>query len=411
MKKLLIFALAVVILAAVTLPVFAAEDEKKPLPGGDEKTSAAGSDENSTGQRVRGSPRRIDSAGNTFIMARTARQTGRTEGDLAAFGGDAEVSRGVGGDVFAAGRNVLVTDDEELQSIAAAGANVNIHVKDARNIYAAGGDIDIQADNTAKGVYAAGLSVTLAGSVTDAFIAAASVNVSGTVEKNLTIRAGSVTFDPDATVGGEITIFSRRRPALPASIDPSKVTYKTPGALGALTGASFAERTTLQRLGLIFAVSGIAAAMLLSFALNAIRGSFFHARAQGFKRLFWQDILRGFAGVIVIPVAVLLLLLSVVGVPVGIVLLLVYVAALYLSPIVSGVIFGRLIFPKRSRFLSGVIVTLFLQLLMLVPYLGIVVTAASALFGVGTLISAIPPSHARFHRVKGASAQRAADVG
>ena len=391
MKKLLIVALVVFILAAAALPALAAENSDNPKQNGGTQNTI---EENNGGPLRRRRDRKLESADNTFIMAGTARQTNRTEGDLAALGVDAEVSRGVGGDVFTAGRNVLVTDDEKLQNVAAAGANVNIHVKSARNIYAAGGDIDVQADENVKGVYIAGLSVTLSGTLTDAIIAAASVNIAGTIDKNLTIRAGNVTFDPDATVGGEITIFSKKRPVLPASIDPSKVTYKTPGVFGRLTDSG-AEQTVFGRLTLLLTISGVVAAALLSLVLNAMRGGFFHERAEGFRRFFWRDMLRGFAGVIITPVLALLLLVSVVGAPVGLLLLLLYAVALYLAPIVSGVVLGRLIFPKLSRFLSGAVVTLFVWLLMLVPYLGIAVTIASVLLGTGTLISAIPPRRNR----------------
>ena len=417
---MLAIALALFILASAALPAFAAEAgkadetteaEKSIEDGGSEKAaekpeeksaldakgsrrklnSTDGADSSESGVTRSRKARIIDSADNKFILARDARQTSRIDGDYAAVGDDAEVSRGVGGDVFAAGRNVLVTDDEELQNVAVAGANVNVHVKNARNIYAAGGDIDIQADDGAKGIYVAGLSVALSGAVTDAYITAASANVSGTVAQNLTVRANNVTFDPDATVGGDITIISKKRPVLPASIDPSNVTYKAPGVIGRWRDGGLRGQTALQKLGLILTVSGIVAAVVLSLVLNAMRGSFFHERALHFRRCFWRDMLRGLAGVIVAPVLSVLLLVSVVGIPIGAISLVICAVALYLSPIVSGVILGRLIFPKLNRFGSGAIVTCLIWLLMLVPYLGPVVSIAAHLFGVGSLIAAIPP--------------------
>lgn len=335
--------------------------------------------------------RTVDSAGNKFILAKDARQSAKIEGDLAAIGGDTEVSRGVGGDVFTAGQNVIITDDEELQNVAAAGANVSVHVKKARNIYAAGGNVDLQVDDASKGVYIAGLSVTLAGTMTDAYVRAASANISGTIAENLIVRANNVTFDPDATVGGDVTIISKKRPDLPASIDPSKVTYKSPGVISSFKDGAFLGQTMFQRLLIILTVSGIVAAIILSLIMNAMRGGFFHERALQFKRYFWRDMLRGLAGIIVTPIIALLLIASVVGIPIGAVLLVVYAVAMYLAPVVSGVILGRLLFPKMNRFGSGVIATCFIWLLMLVPYLGIVVTVATSLYGIGSLIAAIPP--------------------
>lgn len=355
------------------------------------------------GKQLSKASRVVDSASNRFMLARDARQTAPIEGDYVALGDDAEVSRGVGGDVFTAGRNVLVTDDEELQNVAAAGGNVNIHVKNARNIYVAGADVDVQADDSAEGIYIAGLSVTLAGTMKDAYVAALSANITGTVAENLTIRANNVTFDPDATVGGEITIYAKNRPDLPASIDPAKVVFKKPGIVNTLRDGGWASQTALQKLGLILTVSGIAAAVLLSLALNAMRGGFFHERALGFKKSVGRDLLIGLAGIVVVPVLGLLLLASVVAAPIGAVLLALYGIALYLSPVVAGVILGRLIFPSLNRFGSGAIVTCLLWLLMLVPYLGIVISIASRLFGIGSLLAGIPPRRGKrlkAHRLK-----------
>ncbi|MDR0839246.1 MAG: hypothetical protein LBN99_06345 [Oscillospiraceae bacterium] len=331
-----------------------------------------------------------ESAKNRFTLARDARQDRRTEGDLVALGEDTEVSRGVGGDVFTAGRNVIITDNEKLQNVAAVGVNVNVHVKTARNIYAAGGDVDVRADGGAEGVYLTGASVTLSGKARDAYIAAGSVNISGAVAENLTVRSDNIVFGADTTVGGKVTVISKKETRLPASIDPAKVTYRSPRAFSGAKNAAGEEQriSILRRLGVIIAASGVAAAIALSLLLNA-RGGFWKEKAERLPRGLGGDALRGVAALLVAPAVAIGLVFTVVGAPVGVLLLVMYLVALYLAPVAAGVIAGRAIFRRMNRFASGAICVGLLWTLMSLPYLRAPVAVVSVIYGLGAMTSGL----------------------
>ena len=378
MKKLLAILFAIVLIASLTVPALAAE-----APSG----------------LTNGLTTAIDSASNRFLFARDARQETRVEGDYAAVGEDAEVSRGVGGDVFAAGINVAVTDTDELQNVVAAGANVNVRVRSARNIYASGADLDVRADEKVGGVYLAGASVTLTGHAQDAYIVAQSTNISGEIAENLVIRSDNIVFGDDTTVGGHVTVYSKKHPTLPASINPAKVTYKTSAAFGKAqstvdSAAITAEReSAFRRIMVIIGLSGTTAAIIVSLIVNALRGSFFGGKAQTLRHRFWLDSLLGLAAVIVIPVAAVALAFTVVGVPIAAVLLGTWAIALYLAPIAAGMVLGRAIMPRMNRYTSGAICVAALYALMLIPYLQIPVAIVATLYGFGALTSGIRHRH------------------
>ncbi|MDR0906949.1 MAG: hypothetical protein LBN00_12405 [Oscillospiraceae bacterium] len=359
MKHLLAILFAVVIVAALAVPALAAETKT------------------------------VDTADNQFAVGSDARQEARVDGDFAALGADTEVSRGVGGDVFTAGQNVTVTDSDKLQNVLAAGANVNIRVKSARNIYAAALDLDVRADGEAQGVYLVGASVTLSGKARDAFIIARSANISGEIAENLNIRSDNIVFNADTAIGGNITIYSKNHPTLPSSIDPAKVTFKAPGAFGRAQNAAgeAARQSVLRRIAVIIGVSGVVAAVAVSLIVNALRGGFFGEKASTLRRRFWSDALFGLAAVIVVPVAAVGLMFTVVGVPVGALLLGVYAVAMYLAPIAAGLVAGRAAMPRLNRYASGAICVGALYALMLVPYLRVPVAVVATLYGFGALLS------------------------
>jgi hypothetical protein len=333
----------------------------------------------------------FDSAKNRFDFGREVRYDERTDGDFVAFGNDVEVSGGVGGDIFAGGRNVLITDSGTLNNIVALGASVKVRVKDARNVYAAGGDTNVVSEGQTRGVYMCGGNISLSGAVTDAMLIGAAVYVDGEVKENLQIRSDNITFGTDASVGGEITIYSSKHPKLPSSIDETKVHYKRPAmsAQDAQGSQNQDGASPLRRICVILAATGVISAAVVSVLLNALCAGFWRDKASDVRRRFWRDALRGLIAAIVAPVAAVLVMLTVVGIPLGALLLTVYCVLIYLAPIAAGIIAGRAVFPRMNRYVSGAIWTVFLRLLLLVPYVRVAVWAFATLYGLGALVSCV----------------------
>ncbi|MDR3310799.1 MAG: hypothetical protein LBS90_05580 [Oscillospiraceae bacterium] len=350
-----------------------------------------GSPDEQTGGAEENAPDTSGTTGgeNYFAAARDARQPDRTVGDVVMLAETAEVSKGAGGDVFALGRGVLVSDSEKLDNIVAAGASVDVRVKTARNAYVSGADVRVNASEKIAGVYAAGLSVTLGGEIGDAVVAARTVRIDGNISGDLTLRSPNVSFAGDTTVGGEITIYSKRKPALPPSIDPSHVTYKSPASFGKTASGTLAKASGIPRLALIAAASGVVAAIAVSLIMNALRGGFYRDKARDFKRRFWIDILRGLAALVAVPVVAVALMFTVAGVPLGILGFAIYAAAVYLAPIAAGLILGRVIFRRMNRFASGAICVGILKVLTFIPYAGWIIGLAAVLYGFGAFVSGI----------------------
>jgi hypothetical protein len=96
----------------------------------------------------------------------------------------------------------------------------------------------------------------------------------------------------------------------------------------------------------------------------------------------------------VTPIAAIIVCCTVIGLPVGIIALVLYGIAIYLSQIPVALCIGRLIFGRfreveSSGIMIGTLATglAILTLLRLIPVIGFLVGLATAIFGLGSLVS------------------------
>lgn len=331
----------------------------------------------------------IDSAKNTFDFAGDVIADKRVEGDYVAVGGTVKLESGVGGDIIAAGRTVTITDENAVQNIYAAGQYVTVRAKSVRNIYAAGGDITVNNGTEAGGVYLVGGSISFGGTANDVYLAGVSVKADGMVYENLVIRSDHITFGKNVTVNGRVTIYATVKPKLPPNIDESKVTFKK--IILREKGNEQLSEKGISRLAVLLAASTVVASGFLAFLLTLFRGAWFKARANELKKRAGKSILFGLIAFIVIPVAAIVCMLTVFAIPVSIIVLMLYGIVLYLSPVISGIIVGRLVLGRMNRFLSAILGAAVITLLMLVPILKVVLFLASAFYTLGIIVIGLKP--------------------
>ncbi|MBX4211575.1 MAG: hypothetical protein KW806_02170, partial [Candidatus Yanofskybacteria bacterium] len=92
---------------------------------------------------------------------------------------------------------------------------------------------------------------------------------------------------------------------------------------------------------------------------------------------FWHNVLRGFLVMIAVPVAIIILFITVVGIPFAVLLLLGYIALMILAGIGSGIVFGSWLAkvlmkkdPAPVNWKTVIIGTLALSVLRVIPLLG-----------------------------------------
>jgi hypothetical protein len=305
------------------------------------------------------------------------------EGDVAVAGADVTVAGPVSGYVMSAGRNVAV-QGAVGNDLWAAGETVNVAGQVGNNAMVAGRTVHLHADATVgQDANLAGSHVTSEGRIErDLRIGAASAEIGGEVGRTVEARAERVTVLPDAVIHGDLIV----RSPVPPDISPQaqvlgQVRYEPSGRRG--NGwVSWPLAWVFTFLALL--VLGLAA---VSFAPG------WAARvAATLRERVGGSMLTGLLWLVLTPIAVALLLITVVGIPLAIELLAFYAAVLLLSAVLVAYRIGNWVLERGSQpsntspWLRMAMGVLIVSLGISLPFIGWAIALAIVLFGAGALI-------------------------
>jgi hypothetical protein len=269
--------------------------------------------------------------------------------------------------VYVAGHEINVASNV-TGDLTAAGDKINVTGTIEHNLDAAGNHITTS--NSIGGtVKAAGQNITIGGNVGgDVVAAGANVQINGTVTGDVVVAAKSLTFGPQAVVTGHVTYYGRNDAKIEdgakvPAIDNHKVQF---GDLGHAKKALHVFGTLVSTLAWI-----LAAGVLVWL---------FPKHLQALIRLVsqkpWKNLGVGLLGLIIPPIAFVLLFIILVGYYVAFASMFLWLFLLSLSCIVAAIWLGaRLLswFRKtepKADYLAAIIGVLALKLLMFIPILG-----------------------------------------
>lgn len=269
-----------------------------------------------------------------------------------------------------------------LVSVAApAGAVTTTNARDVDSVVVITGDVRVSSDDRVDHVVLVNGDARISGIAEGGvFVVNGNVVVDGRVHGDVTALNGRVTLTTDASVGGDVV-----------SKDPARI------ADGAHVGGEVArarDRFVLGRLGAIGYVFLWVVATVSSFVLGAalllIAPRGMDAVVDAGRTAVGPVIGLGFAVVFGVPIAGLLLLVTVLGLPLGIALLL-GLGLLYGAGYAAGaLIVGRtMVRPPRNRWLAFLAGWGVLRVLAIVPVLGMLVLFATVVYGLGAITVAI----------------------
>ena len=353
------------------------------LVAADEKTASSGSD--------------------TYVAGGSVRIDKPVVGDLIAAGGNLDIDAPVAGAALLAGGNLRVTAQVE-HDIFAGGGRVILDAPIGRNLRAAGGQLDLGPMATVNGnATVAGGRVTLRGAIKGSLhVAGGQVTIDAPVGGDVVATTGQLTLGPNARIGGKLRYYSgnevKRDPAAqvgnvergPLPGRGASAALHREGGWGARAGARTVGLGWLWTLGLM----AIAALLVGTMPVAAKRVA--HAlRARPGLSLLW-----GFIALVCIPVAVLLLAITIVGIPLALLALLLYGVLLLVGYVASAVGLGQwalLRFKAEAadrnawRIASAMAAMLVLALLGSLPWVGGLVALLAVLAGMGAIALLLAP--------------------
>ena len=312
---------------------------------------------------------------------------GTVNGDVYAAGGAVEISGAINGDLLVAGGDVTVNGTIS-DDIRAAGGSVRIDGKVGNNVTVAGGNVSLgRKAEVSGGVIAFAGNVQVSGSVAKDLIAyAGTAAVSGTVGGGVNFHGEEFTTLPGAKVAGSAKIWledeSRMKIAdgtVSGKVDFEKLVGKqSPTILGHSRGMFWFK--------ILWTVWLFLTGLILFVFFRRVFGKY---RAV-LRQSTLSTVLWGIAGIVVLPIVMLILAITIVGLPFAILILDLSFWLVYLSQLSTALLVGDLIFRNRESagwapFWSYTVGLLIVQALTFIPFVGWLIVIIGLVLGFGAL--------------------------
>ena len=306
------------------------------------------------------------------------------KGDSAIAGNIVDILGNIDGIGFIAGKTVNV--DGNLEYGFVAGQKVTVNGKIQKNLYAAGQTINITKDATIE---------------RDIFMAGQDVILNGNLNRNIRIGADKVVIEEGTNIKGNVTISTNELVVKDGAKIDGTLKYNDTAKKDISSSASIGKITTYTESSSSdddgFDVSGVVMStinLIIIFLVIAMiipksvtkTISIFEDKKYSYLKSFGIGLLV----LICTPIIAILLLISSIGVSLGLILAALYAISLYLSTVVSGFVLGYLLFTKLlkvnvNNYLSGIIGIVIIKLLVLIPYLGFIVSVLAITIGLATI--------------------------
>lgn len=215
----------------------------------------------------------------------------------------------------------------------------------------------------------------------DVFIAAETVYINTTISGDVYIYANNIVIADDAVISGKLNYNENAELVVNANVD--KQSY---GDIFNIE-ITFADKV-------VSTLWNIAATIILAVILILIVPRFFEnlnkKTAKYDVKKACLDLLTGLAILVATPVAIALLLLTIVGAPISLVLLLVYILTILIATPVAGYYIGKIICKRvgtKKEMIGAVALGVAaIKILSLIPYIGGFVDFAAMVLGIGLII-------------------------
>jgi cytoskeletal protein CcmA (bactofilin family) len=284
--------------------------------------------------------------GDLFVAGSTVTVSEPTSGDLFAAGGSIDVDAPVGGDAVLAGGKLRLSADV-AQSVYAAGGQVSLHGKVGRSVRVLGGELHLGPKAEVGGnVSMAGGQVTLRGTVKGHVQAGSGrVLIDGPVGGDVVAGAGELELGPNARIEGQL----RWRSGNPIRQDPAA---QVRGGISRIEMPASAARPRERERDWAPSAAGdgergrplawlwTAGLVLLAAVLLAGLPHFHEGLSTTLRERPGLSLALGFAWLVCVPVAAVVLAITLLGIPLALIVLLAYLALLPLAYVGAGIGLG-----------------------------------------------------------------------
>lgn len=311
-------------------------------------------------------------------------------GDLIAAGGNVEVDEPVNGDAVVAGGNLRFTANVG-QSLYATGGQLRVDGKVGRNMRIAGGQVHLGPQAQVGGnISVGGGQVDIDGHVKGYLQAAGGqIAINGAIDGDVLASAGVIELGPKSRIGGKLRYASDKELKRDAA---AVILGGIERLAGNETGSSYAKAG--YGIGRVAGWIWSVGLMLLAALIVAVFPGFCERVSASIQTRFGMSVLVGFIVLVCVPVAVIILLSTVIGIPLGLLAMGIYLVSLLPGYVSAGIGLGdwalrrlRTGLAERTAWRAGAaaLAILVIALLARIPWLGGLVALLVLLMGLGAL--------------------------
>jgi len=290
--------------------------------------------------------------------------------------------------LVAAGQKIDVTDTQVNSSAFMAASQINLEsFYTYGNLFAAAMNISLGKSVNVKSVYAAGKDISFNGYTDTLRVAAQKVVIGGTVFGDAKIYADEVQILDSAVIYGNLDVTAKEEPAIPSSAKISNLNFTQ---MKESDTQSVQEIVNIKKANTVAVKIRTAISLCISFALAALllcwlKPIFVENSITMLKTNTVKVFVTGLAVFVAVPFASFIVFTTIIGIPVALVVFALFISIVLFATVFAGTALGRMLLPKLDKMISAVIGTVVLVLLAQIPYLGPIISVASAFYALGVI--------------------------
>ncbi|MDN6627155.1 MAG: hypothetical protein L0K82_08065 [Pisciglobus halotolerans] len=322
----------------------------------------------------------------SFLSGKNIRVDGDINGTTFITGGEnIEVNGTIDGDLFVVGQSLTINGMVK-GSVFLTGQNIALNSEVENNMYAVGQGLKIQSQ-TSGNIFMVGQNVSIDENAVierDAFIGATTIYHNGVV--NGDFKSSSDSLVVGGKITGDLTYSSKKQADF---LNTSDIVGRT--SWKKIETTSTKDRKRFFSIALFFRILWtVAAALIVWLFARWVRPALWVQLADKIMLNPLKVIGFGALGVVFIPFASILLMVTVIGIPLSLILLSLYGIALYSSKIILSIYLSRFL---QNRFHGSNMQTFWFFLLALIlltsleviPIVGMIISFLTISSGIGAI--------------------------
>jgi len=330
-----------------------------------------------------------------FVSGNNIKFSGKVEGDFVSASQTLTSKGTVGGNLMSAGRDLDITG-EVGGSFWGAAQNISFNGRLKRNFLGFAQSINLKEGSEVGGdVIAFCGELKVSGKIDKGLRGGVgSLVISGIVNGDVNVKADEISIMPDAKINGNLHYKSKKEARIEKGaqiIGETKWTKITPKKKKGLTPGKFFWQFLF-----------LCASFLTGLFMLLVAGKQLKAAKEAVFKDFLKNLGLGFVFVICVPIAIVILLFTVIGIPISIIVLFAYLVLFYIAKIFVGYALGEKVLQLfktngiPAPVLSLLVGLVILYILFLIPYFHWIFCLLALFVGFGCVFQAkkylVPPS-------------------